>query len=309
VTGDGNPTNRVRPDPTLALLWLGRVASTGDSFAQSFLARMMEEGDGLPNPQPEIAERYWRLAAHGGDGFAQVELAERLRGGFLLTKEEHGSGEAVTLLRHAMSQGLPRAALTLAHIYRNGELGEERNPHEAMKLAYHAIELAMQADPASPEGNPFYEIAAAHLLVEMAKNGEIIDAAEALTEHEIERLARFYGVVDSETQRVKIRRLNVPVRCAVLRDRQGNEVMAWVRREWIWVWDWGRAESPTELQFRNIERATGCSHNETLRQTLIEVFEQARKSKVAFADLVDQRIKTAKTTAVEPERERRRRRR
>jgi TPR repeat protein len=308
VAGDGNPNNRVRRDPTLALLWLGRVASTGNSRAQYNLAHMMEEGNGLPNPQPEIAERYWRLAAHGGDGYAQVELAERLRSGFLLTKEEHGSGEAVTHLRRAMSQGLPRAALILAQIYRNGELGEERDPHRAMEFAYQAIELAKLADPTTREGNPFYEIAAAHLLVEMAKNGEIIDAADAFNEHEIERLTRFYGVVDAETRQVKIRRLNVPVRCAVL-DRQGKELMGWDIYEWIWVWDWGRAESPTELQFRNIERETSCSHNETLRRTLIEVFEQARKTKLPFADLIDQRIKTAKAAVVEPERGERRRRR
>ena len=47
--------------------------------AQSNLAYMMERGYGLPSPQPEIAERYYRLAAHGGDEDAEYELARRLR--------------------------------------------------------------------------------------------------------------------------------------------------------------------------------------------------------------------------------------
>ena len=44
-----------------------------------WLAIMMEEGVGLARPQPEIAERYWRLAAYGGSSLAQVEFAERLQ--------------------------------------------------------------------------------------------------------------------------------------------------------------------------------------------------------------------------------------
>ena len=59
----------------------------------------------------------------------------------------------------------------------------------------------------------------------------------------------------------------------------------------IWVWDWGRTEAPTELQIRDIERKTGC-HNQDLRATLDDVYAQAKKSKVAFADLLYQKIQT-----------------
>jgi TPR repeat protein len=291
--GDGS--NSVPPDYGLALLWLARVADAGDPTAQFWLALMMEGGVGLPTPQPEIAERYWRLAAHGGLSGAQVAFAERLQRGFVLIKQEYGESEAVNLLQRAMSQGSPQAALRLAQIHRSGDLGQEKNAIEAIKLAYRTIELATQTDPTTAEGNPFHEIAAAHLLVEMAKNGEAVDAAgrSLLTQDEIERLERHYGAVDPAAKQVKIRRLDVKVKCGY-----------WTRTQQVWVWDWGRVESPTEPQFRNIERTTGCSDNDVLRRTLIDIFEQAKKNKVPFADLIDQKIKTA-NSVVEPQRSRR----
>jgi len=88
-------------------------------------------------------------------------------------------------------------------------------------------------------------------------------------------------------------RLDVKAKC-------GN----WTSSQQVWVWDWGRVESPTEPQFRNIERTTGCADNDVLRRTLIDVFEQAKKNKVPFADLIDQKIKTA-NAVVEPKKSRR----
>ena len=82
-----------------------------------------------------------------GRAFAQVEFADKLRQGLLLVKEEYGEQEAITLLNRAMSQGSAQAAVALAHIYRKGELGVEKDPLQAMKLAYHAIDLAVLTDP------------------------------------------------------------------------------------------------------------------------------------------------------------------
>jgi hypothetical protein len=48
---------------------------------------------------------------------------------------------------------------------------------------------------------------------------------------------------------------------------------------------------------RNIERTNGCSDNADLRNTLVDVFQQAKKNKVSFADLIDQKIKTAQGLA------------
>lgn len=305
----GEESNVVRPDPTLALLWLGRVAET-EFIAQRVLAIMMEDGIGLPSHQPEIAERYWRMAAHGGDSYAQVEFADRQRRELMLVKQEYGENEAVTFLRHAMSQGSPKAALFLAQIYRKGELGEERKPIEAMKLAYRAIDLSVRTDPTTQEGNPFHEIAAGHLLAEMAKNGEAVDdgGRPLLTQEETERLERYYGAVDPVTKTVKIRRLNVPLGCWGWNVRdfmQHKATMGWPKFVTIWVWDWGRSEAPTEAQFRNLERETRCASNDLLRRTLVDVFEQAKKNKVPFADLADQKIKTARLAVEEPNKKKR----
>jgi TPR repeat protein len=282
-----------RPDADLALLWFARVAETGDSDAQATMAEMTEGGVGLLNPQPEIAARFWRLAAEGGNAYAEFEFADRLRGGFLQVKQEYGMREIVTLLEHAKAQGQPQAALALAQINRTGELGKQRNALEAMKLAYEAMELAEQTDPTTREGNPFYEIAAAQLLVEMARDGEAVNDAgkPVLNEDEIRRLENYYGTVDPLTKRIAIRRLMVPINCTPEQILPNNS-LGWDIQRFVWVWDWGRNESPTELQIRAIERETGCLYNDSLRGTLNDIYQQAKKAKVAFADLIEQKVKT-----------------
>jgi TPR repeat protein len=283
-----NSNLAVTQDFQLALLWYGRAAEAGYSDARVKLAQMMEAGNGLPSPQPEIAERYWRLAAHGGSAFAQVEFADKLRHGLLLVKEEYGEKETIRLLQEAMSQGSAQAAEELAEIYRKGELGEEKNPIEAMKLAYHAIDLAVLADPTAPEGNPYYEIAAAHLLAEMAKNKEAVDAMgrSLLTPEETDRLEHYYGAVDPVTKQVKIRRLRVALFC-------DPDYEWYVDNYHVWFWDWGRSESPTEFQIRDLERKSKCHYNDAMRRTFIDIYKQSKKSNVAFADLLFQEVQTA----------------
>jgi uncharacterized protein len=289
----------VKRDPDLALLWFARVAETGDADAQAIMAQMTERGMGLLNPLPEVAERYWRLAAYGGNPYAQYEFADRLRRGFLLVKQEYGEHEVVTLLQRAMSQGAPEAALALAQISRTGELGQQKDPIQAMKLAYKAMELSTLTDPTTEDGNPFYEIAAAQLLVEMARNGEAVDAVgrPLLTPDEINRLESYYGTVDPVTKKVVIRRLLVPINCTPALFYKDDGRLSADRSENIWVWDWGRSESPTESQIRNIERETRCIYNDDLRRTLSDIYQQAKKNNVAFADLIDQKIKTVRGQA------------
>jgi hypothetical protein len=185
-----------------------------------------------------------------------------------------------------MSQGSAQAAVELAQIYRNGELGEDKNPIEAMKLAYHAIDLAVLADPTASDGDPYYEMDAAHLLVDLAKSGEAIDAMgrQLLTPDEIDRIEHYYGAVDPVTKKMKVRGFKVPIFC--------DPSEHWYFPEQIWVWDWGRSESPTEFQIRYLERARECPYNTNLRATLIDIYSQAKKNKVAFADLLAQRMQT-----------------
>jgi TPR repeat protein len=274
-------------DPGQALLWFGRAAASDDGAAEYNLAVIMESGEGMARPEPEIAERYWRLAAYAGDSDAQIELADRLMDGRVLIKPQDGPREAVTLLGRAMSQGSPQAALYLARIYQNGLLGQNKDAIKAMRMAYKAIELSTQADPTTTDGDPFMEIAAGHLLAEMAKTGQAVDTSgrPLLTQDEVDRIEHYYGKVDPMTRRVKAGRLSVPIRCDAF---PGFEM-----KQLVWIWDWGRNESPTEPQFRKIERDSDCSDHE-LRGTMISVFEEAKKNNVPFTDLLDQRIKTAK---------------
>jgi TPR repeat protein len=268
------------PDDTQALLWWGRAAAENNPAAQYWMAGMMERGYGLPSPQPEIAERYYRLAAHGGNEDAEIELSRRLIAGRMLVKPENGSNEAIDLLNRALSHGSARAANMLVEIYRNGELDQPKDPVLAMKYAFLAIKLSVQADPAKEDGNPFYEINAGISLAEMAVNGQAVDVNDRalLNPDEIDRLQRFYGTVDPATHKVKIRRLDVPLGgCNSFRKS-------------VWVWDWGRAESPTEPQFRSLERETYCYDNDILRRTLSASYDAARKAKVPFADLINQQI-------------------
>lgn len=280
-TGDIVPSN-VQMDYSQALLWWGRAAEDNNSTAQFNLAYMMERGMGLPNPQPEIAERYYRLAAHGGYEDAEIELARRLRAGRMLVKPENGSNEAMDLLNRALSHGSARAADMLAEIYRNGELDQAKDPLLAMKYAFLAIKLSTLADPTKPDGNPFWEIGAGILLAEMAVNGQAVDVNDRalLNPDEIDRLQRYYGAVDPATRKVKIRMLSVPFCGGAFPER-------------VWVWDWGRSESPTEPQFRSLERETSCFDNDILRRTLSASFDAARKAKVPFADLIVQQIAAA----------------
>jgi len=90
-----------------------------------------------------------------------------------------------------------------------------------------------------------------------------------------------------------VRRLAAPLVCFVYKDRGREQQVTSSARYFIWVWDWGRDESPTETQLRRIEHITGCGYNQDLRGTLSASFRQAQKNKVAFADLIDQQIKAA----------------
>jgi TPR repeat protein len=287
----------VRPDPALALLWMGRAAESNDPNAQFRLADLLEKGDGLPSPQPEIAERYWRFAAYGGDVDAEVELAKRLRLGKVLVKPENGDSEAVKLLNRAFAygQGSARAALELARIYRAGSADTPKDPIQAMKYAYRAIKLRTLADPLEADGSFYNEIAPAHLLAEMAKSGEAVsaDGRPLLSKDEVDRLEKYYGKVDPTTNEVKVRRLSTPLVCYVYKERGREQQLTSSLRYFVWVWDWGRDESPTETQIRRLEHMTRCGFNQDLRGTLSASFRQAQKNKVAFADLIDQQIKAA----------------
>ena len=82
-----------------------------------------------------------------------------------------------------------------------------------MEYAYHAIDLAVLADPTTLAGDPFYEFNAGHVLVEMAKSGEAVDnlGRPLLTPEEVDRLQRYYGMVDPATKQVRVRAFKMPI--------------------------------------------------------------------------------------------------
>ena len=291
-TGERSP-NTVERDYTQALLWWGRAAEDNSPAAQYYLGYMLERGFGLPSPQPEIAERYYRLAAHGGNEDAEYELARRLRAGTMLAKPENGDAEALDLLRRALSHGSARAAGALAEIYRNGELGVGKDPLKAIQYAFLAIRLSVLASPTTDDGDPYHEMAAGILIAEMAYNNQALDASghPIFKPEELDRLQKYYGLIDPPSRRVKLRSFEVPLNCAD--PKQSNGANAAPRRKQLWVWDWGRSEPPTEPQFRSLERVTFCPYNDVLRQTLAAAFDAAKKNKVSFADLVQQEVLAA----------------
>ena len=273
-------------DAQLALLWYGRAAEGG-------LQRRPGEGGadhgkGRRPPQSAAGNRRTLLAARRPSrrcicaGRICRQAAQRSPAGQGGVRRERG--------RHAPEAGYEpglgaRGGRTCANLSK-GELGEEKNPIKAMEFAYDAIDLAVLADPTAADGDPYYEFNAAHLLVEMAKDGEAVDAMgrPLLTPEEIDRLEHYYGAVDPTTKHIKLRGFKMPIFC------EPSET--WYFPEQIWVWDWGRSEAPTEFQIRYLERLTGCPYNVDLRATLIDIYSQAKKSKVAFADLLAQRMQT-----------------
>ena len=302
-SGATNDRN-VPADASEALLWFAQASEEGDSVAQRFLALMLEDGEGLASPQPQLAERYWRLAAYGGDVDAQVEFAEHLLSGKVLLKPENGPAEVVRLLQMAMSLGSSRAALRLAKLYRKGEFGYAVRPELAVKYAYKAIDLAIRAADTgmrSSFDNPLDEISAGILLAEMAANGEAVDkdGAPLLTQDERDRLEKYYGKPDPESHQVKVRSLMVWMSCG-----GGPPV-----RKFVWVWDWGRDEAPTEPQFRYYESMKpACvpyidlygfdGRKANTRETLKALWDIVRKDqKVSFPDVVAAQAESAAVNA------------
>jgi TPR repeat protein len=305
----------VQSDPAQSLLWFAQAAEEGDSDAQRYLAKMLEDGSGLTTQQPQLAERYWRLAAYNGNVDAQVEFAERILSSRVLIKPENGPGEVVQLLQQAMTLGSSRAALRLAKLYRTGEFGYAVRPEEAVKYAYRAIDLATQTTGttgarASTFDNPLDEIAAGILLAEMAANGEAVnrDGQPLLTQQERERLERYYGRPDPETKKVKVRSLKVWMSC-------GGRLDA----KYLWIWDWGREEPPTEQQFRYYEtQSPACipymdmvgrdGRRASTRDTLKALWDAVRKDKtVSFPDIVAAQAEAAAVEQTQGGQQRRRR--
>ena len=214
--GDVDAAKSVLSDNSRALLWFGRAALANNARAQYNLAMMMEAGDGLPIPQPEIAARYYRLAAHGGFEDAEIDLAERLRSGVFSRARKTARTKPLIccVARSARVRLEPPTRRNLSQ----RRVRRDQRPAEGDAICLSGDELSAEADPATEDGDPFFEADAGILLAEMAVNGQAndINGKPLLDDDEIERLQKFYGTVNPDMRKVEVRKLEVPLGCAAI---------------------------------------------------------------------------------------------
>ncbi len=246
-------------DLSRAIIWYARAAEAGDGRAQAQLARMLSDGDGVPVPQRQAANRYWRLAALAGENQAQLRLAQLIRDGIVpfrpvvVGEADRGAFEIKSLLRSSFSRGNSTAGLELARLYRTGFPKDRpskaipKSPAKAVELLWQTIEKVREVDPASVHADPKIEARAAFELMsiysaEKSKRGR----SSIITDDQIERLGQDYG----DGKRTHLVRLGAlgPVRCA-------NRNLA---DRWILIWNWQRSEPPTDAQFDWLERHYRC---------------------------------------------------
>jgi TPR repeat protein len=274
--GDSAPTasvdaKGVAPDPQEALIWFGRAAAHGDAMSNYVLARLLEMGRGVSEPQPTIAARYLRAAAEAGSASAQVEYVDKIVDGELMLRFDDRDQVIDRLLKRAMAPkvergpstesgaaertrelGNGRAALLLAERAWPTEAGQPRNAKLAAAYAFAAIDLAAHANPAEHyfqnDFSPLTEIAAGQFLVMLAHEPDCVDefGKPLFSKAEIDTMEKYYGLYDAKQRRVVVKIID-------MYDYENAMPQADAVRLPLWVWDWGRAEAPTEQQFRRIE--------------------------------------------------------
>jgi TPR repeat protein len=251
-------------DAQKAIVWYARAAEAGDVRSQELLANMLNDGEGVPAPQPEAAGRYFRLAAYGGSGRAQAELADLLRDRKIPfrpmpdRKPDSGALEIRTLYLAAFTNGNPKAGLALARLYRTGfpaELGSDaipKDPESAVNLLYKTIERVKQAEPDSWAADPKVAAWAAFELIGLYDKGEFKrrDGSAIISEDQIRLLRQDYG---DGSNRGWIRASAIgPISCGSVS----------FDSTFVMVWDWDRDEPPTEAQLKWLERLNDCSAKE-----------------------------------------------
>jgi hypothetical protein len=221
------------------------------------------------------------------------------------------------LLKQAMRSGNGQAALLLAARAWPDDPNVPRNPRLAAAYAFAAIDLAAQANPAGDyylpnEFSPLTEIAAGQFLVMLAHEQGCVDeqGKPLFSKPEIDTMEKFYGKYDEKQHRVV-------VKIADIYDYSKPRPQDWPFRKQLWIWDWGRAEAPTEQQFRRVELnrdttyydwtrdisfekernnlQTMRDHPEYVTQNMLraaidDVYTLSRKIKTSFLDLLGEKL-------------------
>ncbi|MEZ0259519.1 MAG: tetratricopeptide repeat protein [Alphaproteobacteria bacterium] len=119
---------RIRPDPKLAMVWIGSAAQRGYAEAQTNLALMYANGQGV-RTNHELAAKWFLLSAKQNNKTAQYNLGTYYQTG---TGVEKNTKEAAKWYGYAAKQNDRNAQLALAELYMKGD-GVEKNDVEAVK--------------------------------------------------------------------------------------------------------------------------------------------------------------------------------
>jgi len=104
-------------NPSEALTWFKKAADANDVSAQMYCASAYLFGVGV-NKNPDLAKRYYILAARNGNAIAQYTLAAS----FLETHQSANKKLGLIWLNKSLLQGNPEAQLMMAELYASGTL-------------------------------------------------------------------------------------------------------------------------------------------------------------------------------------------
>ena len=104
-------------NPEQALNWFKKAADQNDVRAQMYCAAAYLFGVGV-KPNPDLAKRYYILAAKNGDSIAQCTLAQS----FLETHQSANKKLGLIWLNKSVAQNNPEAQVTLSELYAQGTL-------------------------------------------------------------------------------------------------------------------------------------------------------------------------------------------
>ena len=263
----GTPVSSENEPVSLAsnrtLLWLSRAAEKGDFRAEVVLARMLQDGIGLPSPQPDVAQSYWRHSAERGDPVAQYWLASLIRDGKARITDVTALGDPSREVRSryeaAFELGLPEAGLELAKLFESGDAsapgkGIPKNPRHAIELLTRVLEAVDAAAPDSLAANPELAVRAAHQIL------KIIDTDGAGIEDRQSVLPDVW---------LKLLRERFPDASRVLLVRAqavGHDIFtcgsdpaaSGVPDPWIFIWNWRQPQAPSDLWLDWWERTYNC---------------------------------------------------
>ncbi|HBI22286.1 MAG TPA: endopeptidase IV, partial [Legionella sp.] len=104
-------------NPEQALYWFKKAADKNDTRAQMYCAAAYMFGVGVKQ-NPDMAKRYYILAAKNGDSIAQCTLAQS----FLETHQSANKKLGLIWLNKAVAQNNPEAQVTMGALYASGTL-------------------------------------------------------------------------------------------------------------------------------------------------------------------------------------------